>query len=139
MKEVLTNMKTLHFNGKLTLSDSIQDENRMNYIIEDKISNEKHSITDILEEIFNRDASVSKLVRVIGRINSNGHSFNGMGNLHMCFDKSRVQGYCIGSMQFELQLFELVDCEIEIILEDYTTFETVEGIQNNEDAKSKAN
>jgi len=130
-------MKTHYLNGKLSLSELPSDKNRMNYIITDLHSQEQKSITDILEEIFDRENSVSKLVRVIGRIYDNNHTFNGMGNLHMCHDKSHIEGYCIGSMQFELQLFELVDRNVEIILEDYNTnFVIAEDLVSNDKAKS---
>jgi len=109
----------------------------MNYIIKDSITNVETSITNILEEIFNRDVSVSKLIRVIGRVYDSQISFNGMGNLHMCRDKSHnIEGYCIGRMQLENRLFENIGEDLEFLLEDYTSFEIVEELMGNDKAKS---
>jgi len=128
-------MKSIYLNGQLILDENQSD--KMEYIIIDKVSQEKTSITSILEEIFNRDSSISKLVRVVGRVYNSTESFNGMGNLHMCRDKShKVEGYCIGSMQIENWLFKNVDNFCELVVEDYTSFEIAEELCKNEDAKS---
>ena len=128
-------MKSYYLNGLLTLNDN--NLSKMNYIITDKITQEQTSITSILEEIFNRDSSVSKLIRVVGRVYNSTTTFNGMGNLHMCRDKShKVEGYCIGSMQLENWLFKNVDNFCELVLEDYTSFEIAEELMSNDKAKS---
>jgi len=128
-------MKSYYLNGLLTLNEN--NSSKMDYIITDKISQEQTSIISILEEIFNRDSSVSKLIRVVGRVYNSTITFNGMGNLHMCRDKShKVEGYCIGSFQLENELFKNVDNELELVLEDYTSFEVVEELMSNDKAKS---
>ena len=128
-------MKSYYLNGLLTLNEN--NLSKMDYIIKDKITQEQTSITSILEEIFNRYSSISKLVRVVGRVYNSTESFNGMGNLHMCRDKShKVEGYCIGSFQLENELFENVENELELVLEDYTDFKISEELIHNEDAKS---
>ena len=128
-------MKSIYLNGQLILDEN--QNNKMDYIIIDKVTQEKTNITSILEEIFNRDSSISKLVRVVGRVYNSTESFNGMGNLHMCRDKShKVEGYCIGSMQLENWLFKNVDNELELVIEDYTSFEIAEELMSNDKAKS---
>jgi len=128
-------MKSIYLNGLLTINEN--NSSKMDYIITDKITQEQTSITSILEEIFNRDSSVSKLIRVVGRIYNSTTTFNGMGNLHMCRDKShKVEGYCIGSFQIENILFENVGSEIEVVIEDYTSFEIAEDLMSNDKAKS---
>jgi len=128
-------MKSYYLNGLLTLNEN--NLSKMDYIITDKITQEQTSITSILEEIFNRDSSVSKLIRVVGRVYNSTNTFNGMGNLHMCRDNSqRVEGYCIGSMQLESKLFGLVGEFVEIYLEDYTDFKISEELLSNDKAKS---
>jgi len=128
-------MKSYYLNGLLTINEN--NSSKMDYIITDKITQEQTSITSILEEIFNRDSSVSKLIRVVGRVYNSTTTFNGMGNLHMCRDKShKVEGYCIGSFQLENELFKNVDNELELVLEDYTSFEVVEELMSNDKAKS---
>ena len=128
-------MKSYYLNGLLTLNEN--NLSKMDYIIKDKITQEQTSITSILEEIFNRYSSISKLVRVVGRVYNSTESFNGMGNLHMCRDKShKVEGYCIGSMQLENWLFKNVDNELELVIEDYTSFEIAEELMSNDKAKS---
>jgi len=128
-------MKSYYLNGLLTLNEN--NSSKMDYIITDKITQEKTSITSILEEIFNRDSSISKLVRVIGRVYNSTTTFNGMGNLHMCRDKShKVEGYCIGSFQLENELFKNVNNELELVIEDYTSFEIAEELMSNDKAKS---
>ena len=128
-------MKSYYLNGQLTLNEN--NSSKMDYIITDKTSQEQTSITNILEEIFNRDSSVSKLIRVVGRVYNSTTTFNGMGNLHMCRDKShKVEGCCIGSFQLENELFKNVDNELELILEDYTNFEIAEELISNDKAKS---
>jgi len=128
-------MKSYYLNGLLTLNENTRS--KMDYIITDKITQEQTSITSILEEIFNRDSSVSKLIRVVGRVYNSTTTFNGMGNLHMCRDKShKVEGYCIGSMQLENWLFKNVDNELELVIEDYTSFEIAEELMSNDKAKS---
>jgi len=128
-------MKSYYLNGLLTLNEN--NLSKMDYIITDKITQEQTSITSILEEIFNRDSSVSKLIRVVGRVYNSTTTFNGMGNLHMCRDKShKVEGYCIGSMQLENWLFKNVDNFCELVLEDYTSFEIAEELMSNDKAKS---
>jgi len=128
-------MKSYYLNGLLTLNEN--NSSKMDYIITDKTSQEQTSITSILEEIFNRDSSVSKLIRVVGRVYNSTTTFNGMGNLHMCRDKShKVEGYCIGSFQLENELFKNVGNILELVLEDYTDFKIAEELIHNEDAKS---
>ena len=128
-------MKTIYLNGKLILDET--NQLKMDYIIKDSITNVETSITNILEEIFNRGVTVSKLIRVIGRVYDSQISFNGMGNLHMCRDKSHnIEGYCIGSFQLENELFKNIGEDLEFLLEDYTSFEIVEDLIKNEDAKS---
>ena len=128
-------MKSYYLNGLLTLNEN--NLSKMDYIIKDKITQEQTSITSILEEIFNRYSSISKLVRVVGRVYNSTESFNGMGNLHMCRDKShKVEGYCIGSMQLENWLFKNVDNFCELVIEDYTSFEIAEELMSNDKAKS---
>ena len=128
-------MKSIYLNGQLILDEN--QNNKMEYIIVDKITQDKTNVTLILEEIFNRDSSISKLVRVVGRVYNSTESFNGMGNLHMCRDKShKVEGYCIGSMQLENWLFKNVDNFCELVIEDYTSFEVVEELISNDKAKS---
>jgi len=128
-------MKSIYLNGQLILDEN--QNNKMEYIIVDKITQDKTNVTLILEEIFNRDSSISKLVRVVGRVYNSTESFNGMGNLHMCRDKShKVEGYCIGSMQLENWLFKNVDNFCELVIEDYTSFEVVEELMSNDKAKS---
>jgi len=128
-------MKSYYLNGLLTLNE--KNTSKMDYIITDKITQEQTSIISILEEIFNRDSSISKLIRVVGRVYNSTTAFNGMGNLHMCRDKShKVEGYCIGSFQFENELFNNIDNELELVLEDYTDFKISEELIHNEDAKS---
>ena len=128
-------MKSYYLNGLLTLNEN--NSSKMDYIITDKTSQEQTSITSILEEIFNRDSSVSKLIRVVGRVYNSTTTFNGMGNLHMCRDKShKVEGYCIGSFQLENELFKNVGNILELVLEDYTGFKIAEELIHNEDAKS---
>jgi len=128
-------MKSYYLNGLLTLNE--KNTSKMDYIITDKTTQEQTSITSILEEIFNRDSSVSKLIRVVGRVYNSTSTFNGMGNLHMCRDKShKVEGYCIGSFQLENELFKNVDNELELVLEDYTIFEVTEELLSNDKAKS---
>ena len=128
-------MKSYYLNGLLTLNEN--NSSKMDYIITDKTSQEQTSITSILEEIFNRDSSVSKLIRVVGRVYNSTTTFNGMGNLHMCRDKShKVEGYCIGSFQLENELFKNVNNELELVIEDYTSFEIAEELMSNDKAKS---
>jgi len=128
-------MKSYYLNGLLTLNEN--NLSKMDYIITDKITQEKTNITSILEEIFNRDSSISKLVRVVGRVYNSTETFNGMGNLHMCRDKShKVEGYCIGSMQLENWLFKNVNNFCELVIEDYTSFEIAEELMSNDKAKS---
>jgi len=128
-------MKSIYLNGKLTLNEN--NSSKMDYIITDKTNQEQTSITSILEEIFNRDSSISKLIRVVGRVYNSTTTFNGMGNLHMCRDKShKVEGYCIGSFQLENELFNNVGNILELVLEDYTSFEVVEELISNDKAKS---
>ena len=128
-------MKSYYLNGLLTLNEN--NLSKMDYIITDKTTQEQTSITSILEEIFNRDSSISKLVRVVGRVYNSSTTFNGMGNLHMCRDKShKVEGYCIGSMQLENWLFKNVDNFCELVIEDYTSFEIAEELMSNDKAKS---
>jgi len=128
-------MKSYYLNGLLTLNEN--NLSKMDYIITDKTTQEQTSITSILEEIFNRDSSISKLVRVVGRVYNSTTTFNGMGNLHMCRDKShKVEGYCIGSMQLENWLFKNVDNFCELVIEDYTSFEIAEELMSNDKAKS---
>lgn len=129
-------MKTYHFQGKLYISDINSINNKINYIITDKSTNEEISITNILDNIFNGKNINNKLVRVLGR--SNNIEFNGMGCLHMCRNnEEKVEGYCVGSMKLENKLFENVGNDIEIYLEDYTHFVFSEANIHNEDAKSK--
>jgi len=119
-------MKSYYLNGLLTLNEN--NSSKMDYIIKDKTSQEQTSITSIL---------VSKLIRVVGRVYNSTTTFNGMGNLHMCRDKShKVEGCCIGSFQLENELFKNVDNELELILEDYTNFEIAEELISNDKAKS---
>jgi len=74
---------------------------------------------------------------VVGRVYNSTTTFNGMGNLHMCRDKShKVEGYCIGSFQLENELFNNVGNILELVLEDYTSFEVVEELISNDKAKS---
>ena len=128
-------MKSYYLNGKLIINEN--NSSKMDYIITDKTSEEQTSITSILEEIFNRDSSISKLVRVVGRVYNSTDTFNGMGNLHMCRDKShKIEGYCIGSMQLENWLFKNVDNFCELVVEDYTSFEIAEELMSNDKAKS---
>ena len=128
-------MKKYHFSGELSISDTPSINNKMNYIINDTGTLEQTSITDILDNIFNGRNINNKLVRVLGR--ANNVEFNGMGNLHMCRDKShKVEGYCIGSFQLENELFKNVDNELELVLEDYTIFEVTEELLSNDKAKS---
>ena len=128
-------MKKYHFSGELSISDTPSINNKMNYIINDTGTLEQTSITDILDNIFNGRNINNKLVRVLGR--ANNVEFNGMGNLHMCRDKShKVEGYCIGSMQLENWLFKNVDNFCELVIEDYTSFEIAEELMSNDKAKS---
>ena len=128
-------MKSYYLNGKLIINEN--NSSKMDYIITAKTSEEQTSITSILEEIFNRDSSISKLVRVVGRVYNSTDTFNGMGNLHMCRDKShKIEGYCIGSMQLENWLFKNVDNFCELVVEDYTSFEIAEELMSNDKAKS---
>ena len=127
-------MKKYHFTGQLELSDSKLDQSRINYIIINNETKEQSSLSDILDNIFNSQNSINKLVRIIGR--TNNAEFNGMGNLLMCHDKSHVEGYCIGSLQLDYKLFNLIGEYIEVYLEDYTDFSFSEVKIRNEDAKS---
>ena len=129
-------MKTYYFNGKLILDET---NKKMNYIIEDKLTKEQLSLTNILDNIFNSSKFDNKLVRVLGRVYNHNSikDLNGMGNLLMCrSNSSRVEGYCIGSLQFENKLFDAVNFDVEIYLEDYTNFVFSEAMIRNEDAKS---
>jgi len=107
--------KDFYFNGKLSLSDS---QDKMDYIITDLVDHEEKSITKILDEVY---ASKDKLVRATIRIYDNGHSVYGMGQLFISRDRFHTEGYHIGSLPFELQLFELVGKNIELGLEWFTT------------------
>jgi len=128
-------MKPYYLNGLLTINEN--QNNKIDYIITDKSTQVETSITNILEEIFNRDLSISKLIRVVGRVYNSNITFNGMGNLHMCRDKShKIEGYCIGSFQFENVLFNNIDNDLELVIEDYTDFKISEELIHNEDAKS---
>jgi len=128
-------MRKYHFQGKLTISDIPSINNRINYIITSSSDNSGTSLTNILDNIFNGRNINNKLVRVLGR--ANNVEFNGMGNLHMCRDKShKVEGYCIGSMQLENWLFKNVDNFCELVIEDYTSFEIAEELMSNDKAKS---
>jgi len=126
-------MQKHYFNGQLILSS---ESDRMNFCVIDKVDQSQKSITDILDNIFNSSNFDNKLVRVLGKIYNSSETFNGMGNLLMCRDKSHVEGYCIGSLQLDLELFKHTGKYIEIILEDYTDFVFSEVTVKNEDAKS---
>ena len=128
-------MKPYYLNGLLTINEN--QNNKIDYIITDKSTQVETSITNILEEIFNRDLSISKLIRVVGRVYNSNITFNGMGNLHMCRDKShKIEGYCIGSFQFENVLFNNIDNDLELVIEDYTDFKISEELIHNDKAKS---
>jgi len=129
-------LKTYYFNGKLILDET---NKKMNYIIEDKLTKEQTSITEILDNIFNSSKFDNKLVRVLGRVYNHDSikDLNGMGNLLICrSNSSRTEGYCIGSLQLENKLFDAVNFDVEIYLEDYTDFVFSEVCVRNEDAKS---
>jgi len=126
-------MQKHYFNGQLILSS---ESDRMNFCVIDNVDQSQKSITDILDNIFNSSNFDNKLVRVLGKIYNSSETFNGMGNLLMCRDKSHAEGYCIGSLQLDLELFKHTDKFIEIILEDYTDFVFSEVRVKNEDAKS---
>jgi len=130
-------MKQHYFNGKVILDETTQD--KMNYIIEDKLTKEQSSITEILDNIFNSLKFDNKLVRILGKVYNHDSikDLNGMGNLLMCrSNTSRIEGYCIGSLQLNVKLFDLVGFDVEVILEDYTDFSFSEVRVKNEDAKS---
>jgi len=129
-------MKTYHFQGQLSISEINSINNKINYIITNPNTQEETSLTNILDNIFNGKNINNKLVRVLGR--ANNIEFNGMGCLHMCRSNGqKVEGYCVGSMQLESKLFENVGNELELYMEDYTSFEIAEVKIRNEDAKSK--
>jgi len=131
----IKNMKTYHFQGQLSISDTNSINNKINYIITSPSDNSQTSLTNILDNIFNGKNINNKLVRVLGRVNN--IEFNGMGCLHMCrSNEQKVEGYCVGSMQLESKLFENVGNQIEILLEDYTDFVFSEVRVKNENAKS---
>ncbi|HEY8888920.1 MAG TPA: hypothetical protein VIM70_01490 [Clostridium sp.] len=110
-------MRTIYFNGKLELEDN---QDKMNYIITDLVDHTQKSITDILDTIYNSNNTISKLVRVSGRIYNNQHLLTGMGSLFMAKDKFGVMSYHIGSMPLELQLSQLTSQSLELVIEDYT-------------------
>jgi len=131
-------MKQYYFNGQLILDEKIQ--NKMNYIIIDKLTKEQTSLSNLLDNIFNSTNSIAKLVRVLGRIQNNitnkTEPITGMGNLLMCRDKSHAEGYCIGSLQLDYMLFENVGNDLELLVEDYTNFVFTEATISNDKAKS---
>ena len=118
-------MQTIYFNGTLSLSDSISDQNRANYIVTDLSTQEPKSITDILDTIYKSNVC-NKLVRIALRIFDNNHSINKMGSLMIARDKFHVESYHINSLPFCLQLDELCGRNIELVLEDYTDSVTEE-------------
>ena len=130
-------MKQHYFNGKVILDEN--DTSKMNYIIEDNSTKEQTSITEILDNIFNSTKFNKKLVRILGRVHNHNSikDLNGMGNLLRCRSNySCIEGYCIGSLQLDLRLFDLVGFEVEVILEDYTDFVFSGGLVKNENATS---
>ena len=125
-------MKTYYFNDKLILDET---NKKMNYIVEDKLTKEQISLTNILDNIFNSSKFNNKLVRVLGRV-YNHDSIKDLNNLFSSCNSSHVEGYCIGSLQLENKLFDAVNFDVEIYLEDYTNFVFSEAMIRNEDAKS---
>lgn len=111
-------MQTIYMNGTVSLDES--DLNRMNYIITSLADKTQTSITDILDTIYNSENTISKLVRVCGRIYDTNHTFNGFESLHISKDKYKTLSYHIGSFPIENQLYELIGCNVEILIEDYT-------------------
>lgn len=122
-------MQNHYFNGTLTISDSLSNSNRMNYIVTSPVSETK-SITDILDKIYSSDVC-NKLVRVALRIYDNNHIINKMGSLLLARDKFHVESYHINSLPFELQLDELVGRNVELYLEDYTDATAEDGTQHD--------
>jgi len=119
MKEVLTNMKAIYFNGKLSLSDKLEDMNRMNYIITSKVDHVESSITDILDTIYASE-SCDRLVRVSLRPYNRNESINGFGKLAITRGELNIEGYHINSLDFESKLYNLLGQDVELVLEDYT-------------------
>jgi hypothetical protein len=113
-------MQKIYLNGSLSLDES--DMDRMNYIIKDVETGKQTSITDILDTIYNSSNTINKLVRVLGRIYNNNHTFGGFNSLHIAKDRDGVYSYHIGSFPIWKQLFELAanNSNVEILLEDYT-------------------
>lgn len=115
-------MKMHYFKGTLTLSDAIEDKDMMNYVVVNKETNETKSISDLLDNIMLSDTQ-NKLVRIALHIVDTGKVINKMGSLHIARDKYGVDSYHINSLPLELQLDNLVECEIELYCEDYTDTE----------------
>ena len=128
-------MTNHYFNGTLSLSDSPSDFNRMNYIVTDKVDGIQQSITDILDKVYSSNVC-NKLIRVALRIYDNNHIINKMGSLHISRDKFKTESYHINGLPFELELFYLINRDIELVIEGYTDFSFAEDCVHNEDAKS---
>ena len=126
-----------YLNGEISLDEN--DQTRMNYLVKDLTDGTTKSITDILDTIYNGKNTINKLVRVVGRIYESGHTFNGFESLHISKDKYGTYSYFVGSFPMENQLYELScnNSKIELILEDYTSFEVMEDGMHNDKAESK--
>ena len=112
-------MQEIYLNGTLSLDE--QDQTRMNYIITSLENGKQTSITDIFDTIYNGKNTINKLVRVSGRIyNNHTLPFNGFQTLHISKDKYGTYSYHIGNFAIENQLYELLEKNIEIVIEDYT-------------------
>lgn len=110
-------MKEIYLKGTITLDE--QDQSRINYILTDYQGN-KTSITDLFDIIYYSKNCIKKLVRIAGKICTKSHTFHCFEGLHIQKDKQGILGYHIGNFPINSQLFELVDEEVEIYLEDYT-------------------
>jgi len=128
-------MQNHYLNGEISLDEN--DLQRMNYIVTDLHSQEKKSITDILDTIYNSTNTINKLIRVAGREYNTNETFHGFESLHISKDKYKTYSYHVGSFAFENTLYDLIGKCAEIIIEDYTNSTgTSEDMHNDKTSKA---
>ena len=121
-----------YFQGTLTLSDALEDMNRMNYGVIDLVDGTFHSITNELERIYN---SNNNLVRIKVRKFNDNRELNKMGPLHIGEDTDGVKGWFINSLPLDKELDEYNRdgaIDIGIYIEDFI-YEKVNATATMED------
>ena len=125
-------MQQILLNGKIYLDEN--DQSRMNYIIQNTESFKQTSITDILDTIHNSKNAIKKLIRVVGKVYSNGNinnndnnnqvieSFHCFEGLYIKEETKYVESYYVGNYPLEQKLYEWAEnnANLEILIEDYT-------------------